>query len=112
MMDLDLLFEFFNKFVVNYYTLSFLLFILGLVSLYMNKSNVVKILMSFELIVLSIVLNFNIASGLHSNSNGHVFVMLILAIAASESAIGLALFFAYFKKTKKISTNDINLMRG
>ena len=112
MENFDLFFNFFNKLTLNYFTLSFILFAFGMISLYLNKDNIVKLLMSFELIVLATILNFTMTGGVHGDMMGQIFVLMILTVAASESAIGLAIFFAYFKKKKSVAVKDANLMRG
>lgn len=111
-MNSEIFLNFFNRLTLNYFTVSFLLFVFGMISLYLNKDNMVKLLMSFELIVLATALNFNMASGMYSDTFGQVAVILILTVAATESAIGLAIFFAYFKKKKSVSVKDANLMKG
>ncbi len=83
-----------------------------MISLYLNKDNIVKLLMSFELIVLATILNFTMSVGVHEDMMGQIFALVILAVAASESAIGLAIFFAYFKKKKSVAVKDANLMKG
>lgn len=104
--------HFFNKFSFNYFALSFVLLAFGLVSLFLNKDNFIKILMSFELIVLANILNFTMCSAIHNDMVSQVFVIIILTIAAAESAIGLAIFFAYFKKKRSVAVKDANLLRG
>ena len=111
MENFDLFFNFFNKLTLNYFTLSFILFAFGMISLYLNKDNIVKLLMSFELIVLATILNFTMTASVHGDMMGQIFVLMILTVAASESAIGLAIFFAYFKKKKSVAVKDANLMR-
>jgi NADH-quinone oxidoreductase subunit K len=103
---------FFNQFSFNYFALSFALLVFGLISLFLNKDNFVKILMSFELIVLANILNFSMCSSIHNDITSQVFVIIILTIAAAESAIGLAIFFAYFKKKKSVAVKDANLLKG
>jgi len=104
--------NFFNKFSFNYFALSFILLAFGLTSLFLNKDNFVKILMSFELIVLANVLNFSMCAAIHDDMISQLFIIIIITIAASESAIGLAIFFAYFKKKKTVAVKDANLLRG
>lgn len=112
MENFDVFFSFFNKLTLNYFTVSFVLFLLGMISLYLNKDNMVKTLMSFELIVLATALNFTMASGIHNDMAGQVAVILTLTVAATESGIGLAIFFSYFKKKKSVAVKDANLMKG
>ncbi len=104
--------NFFNKFSFNYFVLSFILLVFGLTSLFLNKDNFVKILMSFELIVLANILNFSMCAAIHDDMLSQLFVIIVLTIAAAESAIGLAIFFAYFKKKKSVAVKDANLLRG
>jgi NADH-quinone oxidoreductase subunit K len=68
--------------------------------------------MSFELIVLANVLNFSMCAAIHDDMISQLFIIIIITIAASESAIGLAIFFAYFKKKKTVAVKDANLLRG
>ncbi len=105
-------FNFFNNFSLNYFILSFILLVFGLVSLFLNKDNFIKILLSFELIVLANILNFTMCAAIHNDIVSQVFVIMILTIAAAESAIGLAIFFSYFRKKKTVAVKDANLMRG
>lgn len=97
---------------LRYFGISLFLFVLGLCILLLNKDNIVKILIAFELIVLSTVLNFNLFSSIHDDITSQVFVLIILAIAAAEAALGLAIFFNYFKKKNNIKTQDANILKG
>ena len=112
MENFDTFFNFFNKFTLNYFTVSFALFLFAMISLYLNKDNMVKVLMSFELIVLATALNFTMASGIHNDMKGQMAVILTLTVAATESGLGLAIFFAYFKKKRSVAVKDANLMKG
>ncbi len=96
----------------HYLILSSLLFSIGVTGLFMNRKNVITILMSVELMLLAVNLNF-VAFSVHlQDIVGQVFSIIILSIAAAEISIGLAILVLYFRNRGSIEIEDINQMRG
>lgn len=96
----------------HYLILSALLFCIGVTGLFMNRKSVITILMSIELMLLAVNLNF-IAFSVHlQDMVGQVFSVIILSIAAAEVSIGLAILVLYFRNRKSIEIEDVNQMRG
>lgn len=96
--------------ILNFFIFTFFLFCLGLFGIILNRQNIIIILMSIELLLLSINLNFIYFSVLIDDIIGQVFSLLILTVAASESAIGLAIMIVFFKLSRNISIYKINLL--
>jgi NADH-quinone oxidoreductase subunit K len=96
--------------VLNHFIVNFLLFCLGLFGIILNRQNIIIILMSIELLLLSINLNFIYFSVFIDDVIGQVFSLLILTVAAAESAIGLAIMIVFFKIYGDISIYKINLL--
>ncbi len=96
--------------ILNYLIVNFFLFCLGLFGIILNRQNIIIILMSIELLLLSINLNFIYFSVFIDDIVGQVFSLLILTVAASESAIGLAIMIIFFKVYGSISIYKINLL--
>lgn len=92
--------------------LSVFLFIIGLVGIFLLKRNLIIILMSIELMLLGINYNFIIFSIYLDDIIGQIFTILILTVAASESAIGLAILVMYYRKKGVISINVLNYIKG
>ena len=86
------------------------LFLIGVLGLVLNRKNILITLMSIELMLLAINLNFVIFSIYLDDITGYVFVLFILTIAAAESAIGLAIIIIFFRTRGSIAINDINLL--
>ncbi|WP_291393079.1 NADH-quinone oxidoreductase subunit NuoK [Acinetobacter sp.] len=96
----------------HYLILSSLLFSIGMTGLFMNRKNVITILMSIELMLLAVNINF-VAFSVHlQDIVGQVFSLIILSIAAAEVSIGLAILVLYFRNRGSIEIEDINQMRG
>tara|TARA_B100000686_G_scaffold257893_1_gene270068 strand:+ start:612 stop:923 length:312 start_codon:yes stop_codon:yes gene_type:complete len=89
-----------------------ILFTIGVLGIFLNKKNVIIILMSIELILLSISINFVAFSSYLNDISGQVFVMFILTVAAAEAAIGLAILVVFYRNKSSISVEDINQMKG
>jgi NADH-quinone oxidoreductase subunit K len=89
-----------------------LLFTLGIFGIFVNRKNVIIILMSIELMLLAINLNLVAFSAYLGDLAGQVFAMFVLTVAAAEAAIGLAILVVYFRNRGSIEVEDINLMRG
>ncbi len=98
--------------LAHYLTVAAILFTLGIFGIFLNRKNVIVILMSIELILLSVNINLVAFSVHHQDLVGQVFALLVLAIAAAEAAIGLAIIVVYFRNRGSIAVEDINLMRG
>ena len=96
--------------ILNYFIFTFFLFCLGLFGIILNRQNIIIILMSIELLLLSINLNFIYFSIIVDDIIGQVFSLLILTVAAAESAIGLAIMIVFFKLYGDISIYKINLL--
>nr|YP_783945.1 NADH dehydrogenase subunit 4L [Aurelia aurita]ABG56242.1 NADH dehydrogenase subunit 4L [Aurelia aurita] len=93
-------------------TYSFLLFILGILGISINRTNLILLLMSVELMLLSTSLLFMAGASFYDLILGQVFTIFIFTVAAAESAIGLAIIIAYFRLRGKISIKLLNLLKG
>ncbi|HMR31829.1 MAG TPA: NADH-quinone oxidoreductase subunit NuoK [Geminicoccaceae bacterium] len=98
--------------LAHYLTLAAILFTLGVFGVFLNRKNVIIILMSVELILLAININFVAFSAYLGDLAGQVFAMFVLTVAAAEAAIGLAIVVVYFRNRGSIEVEDINLMKG
>jgi NADH-quinone oxidoreductase subunit K len=96
----------------HYLTLGAVLFTTGVFGIFLNRKNVIVILMSIELILLAVNINFVAFSAYLGDLAGQVFAMFVLTVAAAEAAIGLAILVVYFRNRGSIEVEDINLMRG
>ena len=96
----------------HYLTVAAILFTLGIFGIFLNRKNVIIILMSIELVLLSANINLVAFSAYLQNLEGQVFAMLVLTVAAAEAAVGLAILVAYFRNQGGIAVEDINQMRG
>ena len=88
------------------------LFTIGVFGIFVNRKNVIIILMSIELVLLSVNINLVAFSSFLQNIQGQVFAMLVLTVAAAEAAVGLAILVTYFRNRGDIAVEDINQMRG
>jgi NADH-quinone oxidoreductase subunit K len=88
------------------------LFALGVVGIFLNRRNVIVILMCVELMLLAVNINLVAFSSFQGNVVGQVFAMLVLTVAAAEAAIGLAILVVYFRNRGSIAVEDINAMKG
>ena len=106
--------EFFNlPILINHYLiLSSLIFILGVIGIFLNRKNVISILMSIELILLGVNINFIAFSYFSSDLTVQIFSLFILTVAAAEAAIGLAILVVYFRNKGTIDVKDINVLKG
>lgn len=98
--------------VLEYLIFSALLFNLGVVGIFINRKNIIFLLICVELILLSVNTNFIIFSRYHNDVAGQVFVFFILTVAAAESAIGLAILVVLFRRSKTINVEDLNKLKG
>jgi NADH-quinone oxidoreductase subunit K len=96
----------------HYLAVGAILFTLGVLGIFLNRKNVIVILMSVELILLSVNLNFVAFSSFMNDIVGQVFALLVLTVAAAEAAIGLAILVVYFRNRGTIAVEDINMMKG
>ena len=92
--------------------LSAILFTIGILGIFLNKKNLIVILMSIELILLSVNINFIAFSAYMNDLSGQIFAMLILTVAAAEAAIGLAILVVFFRNRGSISVEKINNLKG
>jgi len=96
----------------HYLTLSAIIFSIGIIGIFLNRKNVIIILMSIELILLAVNINLVSFSIYLQNLVGQVFTMFILTVAAAEAAIGLAIIVIYFKNKGSIQVEEINSLKG
>jgi NADH-quinone oxidoreductase subunit K len=96
----------------HYLTVAAALFVIGIFGIFLNRKNVIIILMSIELMLLAINLNFVAFSTSLGDLAGQVFAMFVLTVAAAEAAIGLAILVVYIRNRGSIEVEDINLMKG
>ena len=96
----------------HYLTVAAILFTLGIFGIFVNRKNVIIILMSIELMLLAVNINL-VAFSVHLHDLvGQIFAMFVLTVAAGEAAIGLAILVVYFRNRGTIAVEDINLMKG
>ena len=96
----------------HYMTVSAILFTLGIFGIFLNRKNVIIILMSVELMLLAVNINLVAFSVELGDLVGQVFAMFVLTVAAAEAAIGLAILVVYFRNRGSIAVDDINMMKG
>ena len=98
--------------LAHYLTVAAILFTLGIFGIFLNRKNVIVILMSVELMLLAVNINLVAFSTHLGDMTGQVFAMLVLTVAAAEASIGLAILVVYFRNRGTIAVEDINLMKG
>ena len=98
--------------LLHYLLLGAILFAISVVGIFLNRKNVIIILMSIELILLAVNINFVAFSAFLGDLVGQVFALFVLTVAAAEAAIGLAILVVYFRNRGTIAVEDINLMKG
>jgi NADH-quinone oxidoreductase subunit K len=96
----------------QYLSVAAILFTIGVFGIFLNRKNVIVILMSIELILLSVNINFVAFSAFLHDLVGQVFAMFVLTVAAAEAAIGLAILVVYFRNRGNIAVSDVNQMKG
>ena len=96
----------------HYLTVAAVLFAIGIFGIFLNRKNVIIILMSIELMLLAVNINLVAFSVELNDLVGQVFAMFVLTVAAAEAAIGLAILVVYFRNRGTIAVEDINLMKG
>ncbi len=98
--------------LAHYLTIAAILFTLGIFGIFLNRKNVIIILMSIELMLLAVNINLVAFSTHLGDLTGQVFAMFVLTVAAAEAAIGLAILVVYFRNRGSIEVEDINVMKG
>lgn len=98
--------------LVKFLAVSMILFLLGIWGIFLNRKNIIVMLMSIELMLLAVNLNFLLFSVYLDDLIGQLFALLILTVAAAESAIGLALLVVYYRVRGTIAVEFINLLKG
>ena len=96
----------------HYLTLAALIFTIGVFGMFLNRKNVIVILMSIELMLLAVNINFVTFSAYLNDLSGQIFTMFILTVAAAEAAIGLAILVVFFRNRGTIAVEDISSMKG
>ena len=96
----------------HYLTLAAIIFTIGIIGIFLNRKNVIIILMSIELILLAVNINLVSFSIYLQNLVGQVFALFILTVAAAEAAVGLAIIVIYYKNKGSINVEQINSLKG
>lgn len=96
----------------HYLAVAAIVFTIGVLGIFLNRRNVIIILMSIELILLSVNINFVAFSAYLGNLVGQIFALFVLTVAAAEAAIGLAILVVYFRNRGSIAVENVNLMKG
>ena len=96
-----------------YFTiLSAILFSIGMLGIFLNRRSIIIILMSIELLLLSVNINLVAFSSVHGNISGQIFTMFVLTVAAAEAAIGLAILVVFFRNKGSIRVEDTQQLKG
>ncbi|MBA4340448.1 NADH-quinone oxidoreductase subunit NuoK [Hyphomonas sp.] len=98
--------------ILHFLIVSAALFTIGVVGIFVNRKNVIVILMALELILLSVNINLVAFSVFTGTIQGQIFAMLVLTVAAAEAAVGLAILVVYFRNRRDISVENVDLMKG
>ncbi|PIW29568.1 MAG: NADH-quinone oxidoreductase subunit NuoK [Rhodobacterales bacterium CG15_BIG_FIL_POST_REV_8_21_14_020_59_13] len=96
----------------HYLAVAAILFTIGVFGIFVNRKNVIILLMSIELLLLAVNINLVAFSSHLGDLAGQVFAMFVLTVAAAEAAVGLAILVVYFRNRGNISVEDVNLMKG
>ena len=96
----------------HYLAVGAILFVLGVLGIFINRKNVIVILMAIELILLAVNINLVAFSAFLNDMVGQVFAMFVLTVAAAEAAIGLAILVVFFRNRGSIEVEDVNMMKG
>ena len=96
----------------HYLTVAAILFTIGVFGIFINRKNVIVILMSVELILLAVNINLVAFSSFLGDLVGQVFALIVLTVAAAEAAIGLAIVVAFYRNRGSIAVEDVNMMKG
>ena len=98
--------------LAHYLSVAAILFAIGMAGIFLNRKNVIVILMSIELMLLSVNINFVAFSSYLNDLVGQVFTLFVLTVAAAEAAIGLAILVCFFRNRGTIDVEDVNVMKG
>ncbi len=98
--------------LIHYLVLAGILFVISIAGIYINRRNVLILLMSIELMLLSVNINFIAFSSYLNDIQGQVFVFFILTVAAAEAAIGLAILVVVFRQRKSLEVDNLNQLKG
>ena len=98
--------------IEHYLVVAAALFVIGIFGLFLNRKNIIILLMSIELILLSVNINFVALSSYSGDLVGQVFTLFVLTVAAAEAAIGLAILVCFFRNRGTIDVEDVNVMKG
>ena len=96
----------------HFQTVGAIMFTLGIFGIFLNRKNLIVIMMSIELMLLAVNINFVAFSSYLGDLVGQVFTMLVLTVAAAEAAIGLAIVVVFYRNRRSIEVEDINQMKG
>lgn len=96
----------------HYLTVAATLFVIGIFGLFLNRKNVIIMLMSIELMLLAVNINFVAFSSFLGDLVGQVYTLFVLTVAAAEAAIGLAILVSFFRNRGTIAVEDVNVMKG
>ena len=96
----------------HYLTVSAALFVIGVFGLFLNRKNIIILLMSLELMLLAVNINFVAFSSYSGDLVGQIFTLFVLTVAAAEAAIGLAILVCFFRNRGTIDVEDVNVMKG
>ena len=98
--------------IEHYIIVSSILFVLGVLGIFLNRKNVIVILMAIELILLAVNINLVAFSSFLGDLTGQIFAMFVLPVAAGEAAIGLAILVVFYRNRGSIAVEDVNMMKG
>ena len=98
--------------IEHYLAVAAALFVIGIFGLFLNRKNVIILLMSIELMLLSVNINLVAFSSFLNDLVGQVFTLFVLTVAAAEAAIGLAILVCFFRNRGTIAVEDVNVMKG
>ena len=96
----------------HYLTVAAVLFVIGIFGLFLNRKNIIILLMSIELMLLSVNINLVAFSSFMNDLVGQIFTLFVLTVAAAEAAIGLAIIVSFFRNRGTIAVEDVNVMKG
>ena len=96
----------------HYLTVAAVLFVIGIFGLFLNRKNIIILLMSIEIMLLSVNINLVAFSSFLNDLVGQIFTLFVLTVAAAEAAIGLAILVSFFRNRGTIAVEDVNVMKG
>lgn len=101
-----------NLSLAHYLTLGAILFAISMVGIFLNRKNLIVLLMAIELMLLAVNMNFVAFSHYFGDMHGQIFVFFILTVAAAESAIGLAILMLLFRNRENINADELDVLKG